>query len=92
MKLRADIDKTSVKYKQYMMKKAALLKIAVFLSALVIGAFVSLLIPLRPEESLTEKRKRSFWLKIFRISLYIHRRLARQAAIFWTPLEASSDN
>lgn len=59
MKLRADIDKTSVKYKQYMMKKAALLKIAVFLSALVIGAFVSLLIPLRPEESLTEKRKLS---------------------------------
>lgn len=54
-----NIDKTSTKYKQYLMKKSALVKIITFLVMLVLGAFVSLMIPLRPSESVTEKRKLS---------------------------------
>ena len=59
MKLIENIDKTSTKYKQYIMKKGALIKIVTFLVMIVAGAFISLMIPLRPEESVTEKRKLS---------------------------------
>lgn len=54
-----NIDKTSTKYKQYLIKKGALVKIIIFLAMLVLGTFVSLMIPLRPSESVTEKRKLS---------------------------------
>ena len=57
MKLIENVDKTSTKYKQYIMKKGALIKIVTFLVMIVAGAFISLMIPLRPEESVTEKRK-----------------------------------
>ena len=59
MKLIENVDKTSTKYKQYIMKKGALIKIVTFLVMIVAGAFISLMIPLRPEESVTEKRKLS---------------------------------
>jgi len=55
MKL-VNVDKTSEKYKQYMMKKAALIKIVAFLVALLSGAVVSLIIPLRPTMSVLENR------------------------------------
>ena len=54
-----NIDKTSTKYKQYLIKKGALVKIIIFMAMLVFGTFVSLMIPLRPSESVTEKRKLS---------------------------------
>lgn len=54
-----NIDKTSTKYKQYLIKKGALVKIIIFMAMLVLGTFVSLMIPLRPSESVTEKRKLS---------------------------------
>lgn len=50
------IDKTTAKYREYVIKKAAIVKIVVFLSMIVIGAAVSLMIPLRPTESITERR------------------------------------
>lgn len=59
MKLIENVDKTSTKYKQYIMKKGALIKIVTFLVMIVAGAVISLMIPLRPEESVTEKRKLS---------------------------------
>lgn len=43
-----NIDKTSTKYKQYLIKKGALVKIIIFMAMLVLGTFVSLMIPLRP--------------------------------------------
>lgn len=56
MNFMKNVDKTSVKYKQYIIKKAALIKIVAFLTAIVAGAVISLLIPLRPKRSVTEKR------------------------------------
>lgn len=56
MSFMKNVDKTSVKYKQYIIKKAALIKIVAFLTAIVAGAVISLLIPLRPKRSVTEKR------------------------------------
>lgn len=56
MNFMKNVDKTSVKYKQYIIKKAALIKIVAFLAAIVAGAVISLLIPLRPKRSVTEKR------------------------------------
>lgn len=50
------IDKTTAKYREYVIKKAAIIKIVVFLVMIVIGAAVSLMIPLRPTESITERR------------------------------------
>lgn len=59
-----NVDKTSVKYKQYIIKKAALIKIVAFLTAIVAGAVISLLIPLRPKRSVTEKRMLSSFPEI----------------------------
>lgn len=50
------IDKTSAKYREFIIKKAAIVKIIVFLCMIVIGATISLMIPLRPTESITERR------------------------------------
>lgn len=38
------------------------------------------------------RRKRNFRLKIFRMFFHMHRRMAQQAAIFWTLPETASDN
>lgn len=46
----------SKNYREYMMKKAAIYKIVVFLAMLCIGACISLLLPLRPAVSENEKR------------------------------------
>ncbi len=51
-----DIDKNNVKYRDYLMKKAAIIKIVVFSVVLVIGAILSLIIPLRPTVSVSENR------------------------------------
>lgn len=51
-----NIDKSNVKYREYIMKKAALIKIVAFLGMLLIGAVVSLIIPIRPVKSNVEKR------------------------------------
>lgn len=51
-----DIDKNNVKYRDYLMKKAAIIKIVVFSVVLVIGAVISLIIPLRPTVSVSENR------------------------------------
>lgn len=59
MKLSPNIDKSNVKYREYLMKKAALIKIVAFLVVLVLGAAVSIMIPLRPSKSITEKRNLS---------------------------------
>lgn len=59
-----NVDKTSVKYKQYIIKKAALIKIVAFLTAIVAGAVISLLIPLRPKRSVTERRMLSSFPEI----------------------------
>ncbi|MDO5402083.1 MAG: DHHW family protein [Eubacteriales bacterium] len=50
------INRTDKRYREYIMKKAALVKIAVFLSFVCVGAVVSMLLPLRPKESSYEKR------------------------------------
>ena len=50
------IDKTTAKYREYVIKKAAIVKIVVFLVMIIVGAAVSLMIPLRPTESITERR------------------------------------
>lgn len=41
---------------------------------------------------LMARRKRNFRLKIFRMFFHMHRRMAQQAAIFWTLSETASDN
>lgn len=64
MNFMKNVDKTSVKYKQYIIKKAALIKIVAFLTAIVAGAVISLLIPLRPKRSVTEKRMLSSFPEI----------------------------
>lgn len=64
MSFMKNVDKTSVKYKQYIIKKAALIKIVAFLTAIVAGAVISLLIPLRPKRSVTEKRMLSSFPEI----------------------------
>lgn len=64
MNFMKNVDKTSVKYKQYIIKKAALIKIVAFLAAIVAGAVISLLIPLRPKRSVTEKRMLSSFPEI----------------------------
>ena len=64
MNFMKNVDKTSVKYKQYIIKKAALVKIVAFLAAIVAGAVISLLIPLRPKRSVTEKRMLSSFPEI----------------------------
>lgn len=64
MNFMKNVDKTSVKYKQYIIKKAALIKIVAFLAAIVVGAVISLLIPLRPKRSVTEKRMLSSFPEI----------------------------
>lgn len=51
------IDKNNQKYRDYVMKKAAIYKIVVFLVVLFLGAVFSLMIPLRPVVSELEKRK-----------------------------------
>ena len=56
LKLNENIDKNSTKYRDYLMKKGALCKIVAFLVVIVIGAIVSLIIPLRPTVSENEKR------------------------------------
>ncbi|MGN0327886.1 MAG: DHHW family protein [Lachnospira sp.] len=54
-----DIDRNNPRYRDYMMKKAAICKIVAFLSMLLIGAAVSLILPIRPKVSQMEKRKLS---------------------------------
>lgn len=51
------IDKKNTVYREYIMKKAAIYKIVVFLIVLTAGAILSLIIPLRPTVSVNEKRK-----------------------------------
>lgn len=50
------IDKKNTVYREYIMKKAAIYKIVVFLIVLTTGAILSLIIPLRPTVSVNEKR------------------------------------
>lgn len=50
------IDKKNSIYREYLMKKAAIYKIVVFLVVLIAGAVLSMIIPLRPEISVNEKR------------------------------------
>lgn len=56
-KLTKAVDRNSVRYREYVMKKAALIKIVVFLAFICVGAAVSVMMPLRPTESVYEKRK-----------------------------------
>ncbi len=51
-----DIDKNNSRYRDYLMKKAAVVKIVAFSVMLLIGAIVSLIIPLRPSVSVSESR------------------------------------
>jgi hypothetical protein len=55
-KLNVKIDKKSRKYRQYVIKKTAIFKIAIFIGMVCFGAMVSLMFPLRPTVSETEKR------------------------------------
>ena len=48
--------KINEKYREYVMKKAALVKIGLFLVFICIGAVVSMILPLRPIKSELEKR------------------------------------
>jgi hypothetical protein len=41
---------------------------------------------------LAATRKQSFRLKTFRMFFHMHRRMAQQAAIFWTLPKTASDN
>lgn len=50
------IDKKKSIYREYIMKKAAIYKIVVFLVMITAGAILSLIIPLRPTVSVNEKR------------------------------------
>lgn len=50
------INKKNTIYREYVMKKAAIYKIVVFLIVLTAGAVLSLIIPLRPTVSVNEKR------------------------------------
>lgn len=58
------VNKNSIRYREYIIKKAAVCKIAAFLIVLAAGAVVSMLLPLRPTESVTEKRKLSAFPKL----------------------------
>lgn len=51
-----EIPKNNTKYREYMLKKAALVKIVAFLVFMCIGAVISFILPLRPTESTYEKR------------------------------------
>ncbi|MGN0318564.1 MAG: DHHW family protein [Lachnospira sp.] len=55
-RIKDSVDKNSERYRRYMMKKASIYKIVLFLAAIVIGAVISLIIPIRPTESEVEKR------------------------------------
>lgn len=57
MKIRENIQPNNEKYRIYIMKKAALIKIATFFVMVCVGAVVSMLLPLRPSESIYEKRE-----------------------------------
>lgn len=48
--------KKNEKYREYVMKKAAFVKIGLFLVSICIGAVVSMILPLRPTKSELEKR------------------------------------
>lgn len=50
------INKKNTLYREYIMKKAAIYKIAVFLIILIAGGIFSMIIPLRPTVSVNEKR------------------------------------
>lgn len=50
------IDKSHIRYREYVMKKSAIYKIVVFLAVLLAGAVLSMIIPLRPSVSVNEKR------------------------------------
>ncbi len=52
----AEIDKNNARYRDYLMKKAAIVKIVAFSVMLIIGATLSLIIPLRPKVSVSENR------------------------------------
>lgn len=56
LKIKENVDKNSVRYREYLIKKAAIIKILLFLVIISAGAVVSLIIPLRPTESEIEKR------------------------------------
>lgn len=63
MKHTKKINKSGTKYKRYIIKKYACIKMTAFLVVLVLGGLISLMIPLRPSESVTEKRKLSSFPK-----------------------------
>lgn len=59
---------------------------AILFSSTISTAARSCIIPL------TATRRQSFRLKTFRMFFHMHRRMAQQAAIFWTLPETASDN
>ena len=57
MKINDNVDKNSEKYRVYLMKKYAVIKIIVFSVLLCFGGIISFIIPLRPKVSESEKRQ-----------------------------------